>query len=392
MTAKCFPWIVCLLVTAMLSAGCESGKNKQEVVQRWASARAAVQGSLAAERFKLGNLDDARKAVDEAIKLDPLNADYHILSARIYIERNQLEAADQELAVARKLAPRKPEPDYLSGIIYQRWQKANLALEYYTKASEKAPGELAYLMAKAEMLVQLNRDLEAQQLLEGKLTYFEYSGPMRDLLGTIYMQQDKKTEGIAMLHQASVLAADDLTIREHLARACFSDAQYRDCQQQIDLLLKDASMQKRSDLYLLKGECLLHLDQFLEARSAVEKSLDLNASSVAALLSMTKIAVRLNDLDRAQISIRRALAIEPDNAQVYLSSGYVHMRLDRLPEALAAFEKAASLDPQDPVAVCMIGLVHEKMGRPDLALQWYGKALQLQPNDSLAKALISRSK
>ena len=100
--------------------------------------------------------------------------------------------------------------------MYQRWQKPNLALDYYTKASEKAPGELAYLMAKAEMLLQLNRDLEAQQLLEGKLTYYEYSGPMRDLLGQLYMQQGKKTEGIAMLHQASVLAGDDLTIREHL--------------------------------------------------------------------------------------------------------------------------------------------------------------------------------
>lgn len=392
MIAKRFTCVVCMVIAAMLSAGCESGKHKQEVVQRWASARASVQGSLAAERFKLGNLDDARKAIDEAIKLDPMNADFHILSARIYMERNQLEPADQELAVARKLAPRRPEPDYLSGIVYQRWQKPNLALDYYTKASEKAPGELAYLMAKAEMLLQLNRDLEAQQLLEGKLTYYEYSGPMRDLLGQLYMQQGKKTEGLAMLHQASVLATDDLTIREHLARACFSGGQYRDCLQQVDLLLKDASLQKRPDLYLLRGECLLHLEQFADARSALQKSLDLNASSVPTLLSMTKVAIRLNDLDRAQICIRRALAIEPDNAQVYLSSGYVQMRLDHLPEALAAFEKAASLDAQDPVAICMIGLVHEKMGRPDLALEWYGKALQLKPNDPLAKALVSRSK
>jgi Flp pilus assembly protein TadD len=113
---------------------------------------------------------------------------------------------------------------------------------------------------------------------------------------------------------------------------------------------------------------------------------------VPALLSLTKTAVRLNDIDRAQICIRRALAIEPENPQVHLALGYLQMRQQKYPDALASFEKAASLDPKDPVAVCMIGLVHEKTGRSDVALQWYGKALQIRPGDALANALISRAK
>lgn len=392
MVAMRFASTLSVIICVLLAAGCQSNKNKQEVVQKWASARAAVQGSLAAERYKLGNLEDARKAVDEAIKLDPLNADFHILSARIYMERNQLEAADQELAVARKLAPRRAEPDYLGGIVYQRWQKLNLALEAYTQACEKAPGELPYVMARAEILVQLDRVADAQQLLEGKLTYFEYSGPMRDLLGTIYLQQGKKQEAIDTLHQATVLAPDDMAIREHLARAYFAAGQYREALQQLNLLFKSESSQKRADLYMLKGECHLQLEQFYDSRTALEKSLELNASSVPALLSLAKTAIRLNDFDRAQICIRRALAIEPENAQVHLALGYLRMRQQQFTEALAAFEKASGLDPQDAVAICMIGLVHEKMGRSDVALQWYGKALQVKPGDPLANALISRAK
>jgi tetratricopeptide (TPR) repeat protein len=392
MTAMRKDSVLSLVICVLLVAGCQSNKNKQEVVQRWAAARAAVQGSLASERYKLGNLDDARKAVNEAIKLDPMNVDYHILSARIDIERNQLDAADQELAIARKLAPHRPEPDYLGGIVYQRWQKANLALEYYTKACEKAPGELSYLMARAEMLIQLDRVSDAQQLLESKLSYFEYSGPLRDLLGTIYLQQGKSKEALDMLHQATVLSPDDMAIREHLARASFAAAQYREAMQSVNQILKVEAYQKRADLHMIRGECLLHLEQFAESRAALEKSLELNPSSVPCLLSLAKTSIRLNDLDRTQICVRRALAIEPENAEIHLVAGYVGMRQERYQEALASFEKAAGIDPQDPVALCMVGLVHEKMGQLDIAMQWYGRALQAKPGNPLANALMSRSK
>lgn len=384
--------ILTVFVCVLLAAGCQSNKNKQEVVQKWAAARAAVQGSLAAERFKLGNLEDARKAVDEAIKLDPTNANFRILSARIHMERNQLEQADQELAIARKLAPRRPEADYLGGIIYQRWQKPNLALELYTAAHEKAPGELAYVMARAEMLMQLNKVADAQQLLESKLTYFEYSGPMRDLLGTIYLQQGKKKEATEMFHQATVLSPEDQAIREHLMRAYFASGQYREAIDQIEMMQRTESQQKRADLYMLKGECYLQIDRLREARAALEKALDLNPSSVPALLALTKVAIRLNDADRAQVCIRRALALEPQNAQVHLAAGYVKLQQKQYQEALAAFEKAADLDSKDPVALCMVGLTHERMGKQDVALQWYGKALQLKPDDALAKSLMARTK
>ena len=60
---------------------------------------------------------------------------------------------------ARKLNPKDPEADYLSGVVDQRWQKPELALGFYSAASDKEPGELAYIMAKAEMLVALLQEL-----------------------------------------------------------------------------------------------------------------------------------------------------------------------------------------------------------------------------------------
>lgn len=391
------PWLntalaLSLVLTGLSATGGCAKTNKKEAYHQWNAARAGVQGSLAAERYKLGSLDDARKAVDEAIKLDPENPTYHLLSARIYIEKNQLEQADQELASVRKVAPKNAEADYLAGIIYQRWQKPQLALDYYSQACEKAPGELQYLMARSELLVQVGKMDEAITLIESKLTYFEYSGPLRDLLGGLYMQQGKTPQAIEALHQASVLAPDDSVIREHLMRAYFKGSAYRDCLTQIDLLLKGEEFQKRADIYMLQGECQLQIGQFDAARQSLETSLEKNPSSIPARLSLAKVAIRKNDLDRADVALRGAAALDPNEPQVHLGLGYLRMRQQRWPDALSAFERAAELDPKDPVAICMVGLVYEKMGKPDAAMTQYGKALQMNPDNKLAKQLLSKAK
>lgn len=385
-----FPIVVLGLLLTV--AGCQSGKRKAEVYKHWNSARASVQGSLAAERYKNGNLDDARKAVDEAIKLNPEDASFRVISARIHIERNQLEAADRELATGRKLDPKNAEIDYLSGIVYQRWQKPELSLDYYAMANEKAPGELPYLMARCEMLVNMNRLEEATVLLEHKLAFFEYSGPMRDMLGMLYLEAGRTADAVKMLEQATILAPDDTTIRERYVRALYRNGNYREALSQVGRLLPEDRYKDRADLYLLKGEAHIHLEQWRDARFALETALDKQPTLVPALLSLAKASLKMNDLDRTEICFRRAVAIQPENPQVHLGIGYMRLQQSRWDDAMKAFQKAASLDRTDPVALCMIGLTYEKSGKPDEAMSYYGKALQLSPTDPLAKQLLSRLK
>ena len=384
--------LLAVLSIGILAGGCDTGKNKKEAYKQWNSTRAAVQASLATERYKRGNMDEARKAIDDAIKLAPDNAAYRVISARIYIERNQLEMADRELAVGRTVNPRNAEIDYLSGVIYQRWERPQLALDYYTQASEKSPAELPFLMARAEMLVLLNRLNDAVSLLESKLTYYEYSGPLRDMLGGFYMQQNLIPKAIETIHQATILSPEDLIIREHLSRAYFRGTKYRECLDQIDLLVKNEQYAKRADLLLTKGECLIQLEQWRDARFALEASLEIFPASMPALISLAKVSLKTSDLDRAELCVRKAISIAPDDARVHLTQGYVRLRQQRWEDALTSFRKANTLDPKDPVALCLMGLVYEKTGRHDQAMQYYGQAIQIQPDSALASKLMSKAK
>ena len=92
--------------------------------------------------ISIGNLDKCRGTLNDALKLMPNSEPLHVLSARVAIEQGQPEFAERELEVARQLAPADSEPYYLSGVVYQRWQKLETAYDFYGQAAVRSPAEL----------------------------------------------------------------------------------------------------------------------------------------------------------------------------------------------------------------------------------------------------------
>lgn len=379
------------LAALLLVVGCSPMKNKQkeEATQAWNTARANVLFSLARDQYATGNFDKSRQTTDEALSMDPKNAGLRILSAKLAIEQGRLEQAENELKFARAAAPKNGEADYLAGVIYQRWQKPETAYSFYKSASEKAPAELAYVMARAEMLVAMDQAGQALSLLESKVTYFEHSATIRDAVGQLLVQQRRYKEAVDMLRQASILATDDMAIREHLALAMFFDGQYRDAADALNRLMKKDGYTDRADLLAALGECQLQLGQYREARATLETATQRDPGSAGVWLSHAKAAMQLNDMKRAEVSLRKSLAIAPEHSEGHLMLGYLHLRQNRLADALPAFRKAAALDQSDTVSLCMIGYALERLGKPEQAIPYYSKALRLKPNDELATKFMA---
>lgn len=380
------------LAAVLLVVGCSPMKNKQKeaATLEWNQARANVLFSLARDQYATGNFDKSRQTTDEALSMDPKNAGLRILSAKLAIEQGRLEQAEAELKLARTAAPKNSEAEYLTGVIYQRWQKPETALTYYTAASEKAPGELAYFMARAEMLVAMDHPDQALSLLESKITNFEHSATIRDAVGQLLVQQRRYKEGVDMLRQASILATtDDWSIRERLALAMFYAGQHREAADALNRLLKREEFADRADLLAALGECQLQLGQYREARATLETATQRDPASSGVWLSHAKAAMQLNDPKRAEVSLRKALAVAPDNSEAHLMLGYMRLRQNRLAEALPAFRKAAALDQTDTVSLCMVGYALERLGQPEQAIQCYSKALRLKPSDELAMKFMA---
>jgi tetratricopeptide (TPR) repeat protein len=385
-----------LVVLALLVGCANQPSSEQRLTQKeaarknWNNARAAVLYKLAREQYSTGNLDDCRKSLDEALAHAADNVSVHVLSAKVWIELGKLEQAEHELQTARSLDAKLAEADYLSGIIYQRWEKPKAALDFYVSASEKSPAELAYLMARAEMLVAMDRRAEALDILKDRMTYFESSPAIRDAVGQLLVQDRKYAQAVPILRQANILAPEEAPIREHLALAMFYNKQYRDAALIIEKIVKDERFADRADLLTALGECDLQTARPREARESFETAAQLQPGSVTVWINLGKAALQLDDLKRAELSLKKAISLDPQGPEANLMLGYLRLKQDKLDEALQAFRKAGTLDANDSVAICMTGYVLEKKGKSNEAIDCYARALKLKPDDQLAATLMAQ--
>jgi tetratricopeptide (TPR) repeat protein len=384
-----------LLATALLVGvmGCAQTTKKatptQAATDQWNGARAGVMANLGKDQYESGNFDKSRQSFNEAIRLNPQSAAIRVLSARLAVEQGQFELAEKELRLARQFDPRNAEADYLSGVVYQRWQKPDLAYEFYSHASEKAPADISYLMAKSEMLVAMDRAPEALKMLQEKVVYFEHSAAIRDAVGQLLVGQKQYTAAVDMLRQASVLTPEDMTVKEHLGLAMFYAKQYDDSISVLTRLLKDDRFTKRSDLQATLGECFCEVGKYREARDAFDQATRIDPATAGLWLGLGKAALQCSDLARADLALRKAVTLDATSSEAYLLTGYLRLRQDRLPESLAAFQKATNATSPDTLSLCMTGYVLEKLGRSNEAIQCYGKALKRDPNDELATRLMA---
>jgi tetratricopeptide (TPR) repeat protein len=356
---------------------------------QWNTARAGVLASLAKEQFEGGNLDKARETIDQAIALDPKTAGLHLLSAKIALEKGQLDLAQKELQLTQLQDPHIAEADYLMGVVYQRWQQPDQAFQQYQNAEAKAPTELAYVLASAEMLVEMNRNDEALVMLQDKATDFEHSSDLHDEIGELLAGKGKFADAVKSLRQASLLAPEDQTIREHLSLALYFDKDYREACDLFTKLLNDDKFKQRVDLILAQGECYEQTGRLDDAKASFESATQISPGTPEAWISLGKISLEKNDLRRAEMALRKAGTLDPTSGQPPLMLGYIRLREGRPNDAMPFFKKASALNQSDPVSLCMIGYLNEKAGRTELAIQCYAKALKLHPGDELATRLMA---
>jgi tetratricopeptide (TPR) repeat protein len=373
--------------------GCASSEKKptdKDLAQkRWSAARSSVLVTLAKDQFKSGQFDQARQSCDEALRMAPENAQAHLISARLYVEKGQLEAGERELAAVRQITPNDAEAYYLSGVIQQRWQKNETAFEMYKLAADRSPAEIAYVMAQSEVLVMLNRVDEALALLQTRADYFEHSGTIRDAIGQLLMQKKNYADAARAFRQASILTEDDNGIKERLAMALYQSQQYREAIDVLNKLVTLDAFARRGDIFVILAECQLQLGQGREARLSFETASQVDPLSPSVWRGIGRAALEAGDLKRAELALAKSARLDPTASQTFLLTGYLMTRLDRLNDAEKAFQKAVALDPADTTSLCMIGYVYEKRGRADVAATYYGKALQRRPGDEMARKMMA---
>lgn len=397
------PFIFLLAILLTVMSGCNSNQksNHEQWVEdadlRWNTVKSSIAIQMAEDQFNAGQLGLAQKTIEEAMVKDMENPKLWMMGGRIALEQSELETAYQRLAKAIEYGEDKEQyankdkaqPHYYQGIIDQRWQRYDSAQERYTQAYHHDPENVAYFLAKVEMMVQLGQLNEATATLESKTTYFDQNATVRALLGHVYRRQGRHDKAALWFKQASMLAPEDMKLKEEVARSQDAVGRHSEAARELKGLINSEYGSKRTDLHRLLAECYVKAGKLHEAKEQYNTLTNLDRTSIHDWSKLGELSYRLKDEGTALQSANRLINLAPDDHRGYLLAGMVWNRRDRLDRALSMFDRAAELAPNSTTPLVLRGIALQKNNRPAAAADAYQQALTIDPNNKRAKHLLS---
>ncbi len=303
------------------------------------------------ELFANGSYEEAVKAYDRAIELEPNNATLYIakvpsLNMLAIITNNQskrnesLEAIDKAL----QMDPKDPRAWELKGSVLSQMKRYNESMEAYDKAIENIE---SYQGNQTEMLsglwlskaygLQLAGEIEESFAAFNKSVQINpgyYDGWM--MMGRALMRLGKYNESIQAYDKAE------------------------------NLPIASSRPSAKASPWLAKADALMAMGRYEEAEELYNRTIELNSTDESVRFYVTN---------------------------AWIGKGNALTKLGRQNESLRAFDKAIELDPsQANQALTDKGNALLDAGRYEEALQAYDKAIQEAPEFASHKALVGKGR
>lgn len=383
----------------LAGTGCAGGhgqyttEGKNLAQERMASLKSGADWDMARQQFLAGDLSKALKSVDKSIAASGAVAKSHSLRGRIFVELGQLEAAMDEFKRTLALNPAFIEAIYYQGVIHERYNEMDQALERYQAAAALEPTSPQYVIAAAEMMIELGRLDDAKNMLTARNTHFEHNAGVRQTLGHIAMMQGDPDKAIEYFQNANMLDPDNLANREDLAIAQVAAGDYVQAEYTTRRLLRDEAYSNRTDLKQLRARCLVALDRPVEAREILLGLTrdDADINDVGVWVDLGEVALMLGDYHRVRIAAGRIIALDPSRYEGPLLGAMWKHHSGDLQAALKNAQHAVSLAGDSSAMPSLIsGMILHELGRPDDAESVLYQAMAIDPgNQRIANMLAA---
>ena len=371
------------------AAGCETTTHRQHCDQaqgRWNRVRARVKRQLATQQFEAGHTREAVASAEEALGLDPADAETYVLLIRALLEAGDLSAAERALKAAEAMDLDSPELTYLRGVLAERSQRLSSALEHYRRAQQLDPSQMDYLVAEAECLVALHRPEEARRRVLESLDRFDRDGTLDTLLAEISLMLGDDRTAVAALRRAMPLVGADPLVAEEFGLVLVRLGRFAEALSVLKPLIEDRSGPGSSGAAVrAAAQCYLELGRPDEAATLMGQWLRDHPEDGPAWLLQARAALARGDLLTARRAAETAARTAPRAAEAHLLHGYVCWRQGRRDQAQASLERALRLQPDDALAHYLAARVLAENGKTDRARQHWDRAVQLDPQCTPAR-------
>lgn len=358
--------VACLV----LAAGCEGDRqmqrNREQATDRWETSRGDMAYRLAKGCHDRGEIGAARRHVDDALRKGVRHAPLFALAARLALEEGEMGLAIRYAEAACQLDPDYADATYVLGTIEHAIGKDEQALRHFREASGQAPGESAYPLAEAELLVERDRPAEAADVLNRAIARMAGKAELHAGLGDVRAVQGRYPEAAESYRLAIRLDPSRGELRQRLASALFFAGAYDQAEPILAVLTEASSGDTAQWALRMRAECLMAMGRTEAARKVYKQLLRSEPEAVEPIVALAKCDLSAGRREDARVWIRRALAAERNHPEANALMGYLLVMEGRPAEAVPYLQRALhdpSLEGRETVEGLLARARREAVGR-----------------------------
>ena len=324
-----------------------------------------------------------------------------MMSARVYIQENSLEKAEEQALLAVENEPLNPLPSYWLGVnVYskqERWEELTKMFALSLSISDQFADEIANELerhwvdefnngANSFNAVLIQESLNPDSTLEIALASFAKAAlllPDRAQtyasIASIYLHTKETDKAKEYLSKAVELDPTDIKALLNLSIIYSQEKNYEDANVQLKIVLET----EPGNLSALKlmAQNLDALGSAEEAEVMYKKALEADPDNANLIYNLGVIYLRADEYEKAEEMFIKSLAINPDDCDAISNVSVIYSNMDgKLEEAAKFLLKAADCAPTEDIYWRQLVGIYMKMGDPKEAQKAMDKAKELGYN------------
>jgi tetratricopeptide (TPR) repeat protein/S1-C subfamily serine protease len=370
-----------------------SPQQKQEIIKAITgvivpntNAKADIWIERGGQLLRLGRIEEAIKAFDEAIKQnDPKNAYLAWYGKGLALgELGKAQPAIEALQQAINTLPKREDlKNFHSSIlqqqsvVYRYLENYEQALTVINQAISLVPNNPNHYNEKWSVLSELKRYDEGLAAITQAITLAPRALWYLNR-GILYHNQQKYNLALADYTKA-------IELNPNYALAYNNRGTLYDDQQKYELALADYNQaielnRNNAQAYYNRGNLYYDLQKYDLALSDYNKAIDINPNFANAYNNRGNLYDDLQKYDLALSDYNQALQLNPNDPMAYLNRGLLYYNLQKYELALADYNQAIRINPNYALAYNNRGGLYKDLQKYDLALSDINKAIEINPN------------
>ena len=292
--------------------------------------------------FRLEKIDKAMELIEEIQQLGGKSVFTSLSQVYSLLIEQQFDAAQQQMMLITLRHPKQSDALKLQAFLYAKQGDVEEAATVYLEYLSYYPEDLETAFITARLLVEINRTVEAEPIIDRLLAINEDHGLLNQLKGIVrFIDKDSKS---ALLYTEKAITASpaDPALRLLAGYSAYQQKNYETAQRHLSIIAEDVPATHHSLRILAISQLRLGLTE--EAGETVGSLAELNDKDNVLVSSIGLALVQSGEINKAHDILTKSKQLTAETADALTRLGLLKLSLNDV-AGIANLESALAKEP-----------------------------------------------